>query len=243
MNDLKYLEDFEAALKDYRLSVEARSLLNDMRLVLLVAPSSSGRNTIIRELLKTKKYHFIVSDTTRNPRTNDGVPEKDGQAYWFRDEKQVLEDIRSGHFLEAAVIHKQQVSGISIRELRKAHDDQKIAITDVEPVGASNIQHLKPDTTIIFVVPPSFPVWIERLHHRGILPEEEVRRRLESAVQEYESALQESFYTYVVNDRLEDSVRTIHDISVGRRDSTIQQAEAKELIKRLIDDTKSYLSS
>jgi len=85
------------------------TLLQQTKFVPLVAITSSGRNTLIRELLKTGEYHFIVSDTTRKPRTNDGVMEQSGVEYWFRDEDEVLQDVKDGKFLEAAVIHSQQV--------------------------------------------------------------------------------------------------------------------------------------
>lgn len=243
MNILRYYEEFAEALTDYRHSRQAQDLLADLRLALLVAPSSSGRNTIIRELLKTGEYHFIISDTTRNPRVNDGVPEQDGVDYWFRSEEHVLEDIREGNFLEAALIHKQQVSGVSIRELRRAHDDNKIAITDVNPDGAANIHLIKPDTVSIFVVPPSFPVWIERLHHRGALPEEEVRRRLESAVSEFETALREDYYTYVVNDDLSQAVQKVYEATRDGRQNEREQMKSRTIIERLLQDTAAYLQA
>src|SRR5947209_4084329 len=124
MNELVHKAEFHTLLADYKLSKASLLTLSQTKLVLLVAPTSSGRNTIIRELLKTGDYYFIVSDTTRKPRVNDGIPERDGVEYWFRSEEEVLEDIKQGKYLEAAVIHEQQVSGISIRELQKANEQQ-----------------------------------------------------------------------------------------------------------------------
>ena len=130
MNELRQLTEFQDLLANYQLSKGALQTLSQTQLVLLVAPTSSGRNHLIRELMKTDDYYYIVSDTTRRPRTNDGIMEQSGVEYWFRDEADVLSDIRDGKYLEAAVIHQQQVSGISIRELQKATDLGKIAITD-----------------------------------------------------------------------------------------------------------------
>src|ERR1700689_1309052 len=118
MNELVHGAEFRSALRDYHLSKAALQTLSQTKLVILVAPTSSGRNTIIWQLLKTGDYYFIVSDTTRQPRINDGKLERDGHEYWFRSEAEVLTDIQQGKYLEAAVIHNQQVSGISIRELQ-----------------------------------------------------------------------------------------------------------------------------
>src|SRR5690349_7662236 len=101
MNHLKHIDEFREVLANYHLSDEAKQTLNDLHLVLMVGPTSSGRNTIIRELVKTGSYHFIVSDTSRKPRHNDGILEQNGREYWFREEADMLQDLRHGMFLEA----------------------------------------------------------------------------------------------------------------------------------------------
>lgn len=242
MNKLQYIDEFTKALAEYKLSSSAQKTLSDMRLCLLVAASSSGRNTIIRELIETGDYHFIVSDTTRQPRENDGVFEQNGREYWFRDEAGMLEDIREGNFLEAAVIHKQQVSGISIRELKNAHDDNKIAVTDVEVDGAAHVHRAKPDTHIIFIVPPSFEVWLDRFHRRGRLPDDEVRRRLESAANEFSEAIACDYYKFVVNDDLSEAVAKVYEITKVGIVNRADQLHGRATIETLLKDTVSYLS-
>src|SRR4051812_45219052 len=112
MNELKHKDDFEKVLAGCQLSDGAKQTLAQTKLLLLVGPSSSGRNTIINELVAEGGYHYIVSDTTRQPRVNNGVLEQDGREYWFRTEEDILADLQAGNFLEAAIIHDQQVSGI-----------------------------------------------------------------------------------------------------------------------------------
>lgn len=229
-------------LQDYSLSDAAKKTLQDLKLVLMVGPTSSGRNTIIRELVKTGGYHFIVSDTTREKRVNDGIPEEDGREYWFRTEDDMLSDIKQGDFLEAAIIHNQQVSGISIRELQKAKNSGKIAIDEVEIAGAHNTYKAKPDTVIIFSVPPSFVKWMHRLHKRGRMPEDEVRRRLETACLEFDAALIQSYYKYVINDDIDETVAAVD--SMARLDlyNEVKGSEAREHIKQLYQQTRNYLS-
>ena len=44
------------------------------------------------------------SATTREPRENNGILEQNGREYFFRDETEMLADIKAGNFLEAEVI-------------------------------------------------------------------------------------------------------------------------------------------
>ena len=241
MNQLKHIDEFKSALEHYRLSNEAKATLTNLRLVLLVGPTSSGRNTVIRELLKTNKYHFIVSDTTRKPRVNDGVLEQSGNEYWFRSEEDMLADIKKGAFLEAAIIHNQQVSGMSIRELTLARETGKIAIDEVEIAGAGNAYIAKPDTVIIFSVPPGFDAWMKRLKGRGKMPEDEVRRRLESACEEFEAALTHDYYHFVVNDVIDDTVAIVDGMAQKGEFNRNQEFQARQLVKELYRQTQDYL--
>ncbi|MEO7364582.1 MAG: hypothetical protein ABIV43_03695 [Candidatus Saccharimonadales bacterium] len=243
MNQLENLAEFQSLLTDYKLSKAALQTLSQTQLVLLVAPTSSGRNHLIRELLKTGDFYYIVSDTTRKPRTNDGVMEQDGVEYWFRDEQEVLDDIRAGNYLEAAVIHQQQVSGISMRELRAADDAGKIAITDAEIAGIDNAIRLKPDTLGIFVLPPSFDEWQRRLHHRGDMHPEEYKRRMESAVTEFSSALEHPYYRFVINDDVSQAVQQINSIAKLDTDDSELQAQGRHLAEQLLLETQILLRS
>lgn len=242
MNKLDHIDDFRQALAEYKLSESSDAVLKDLQLVLLVGPTSSGRNTIIRELVKTGAYHFVVSDTTRQPRINDGVPERDGVEYWFRTEQTMLKEIQDGEFLEAAIIHNQQVSGTSIRELEKAQRTGAIAINEVEIAGADNIHTIKPDATFIFSVPPGFDKWMYRLRNRGKLPENEIRRRLETACLEFDVALTRDYYHYIINDDVDETVAVVDSmVRLGLHDPG-RESTARELVKQLYQQTRDYLA-
>lgn len=241
VNELKHLDDFRKVLKDFHLSDSAKQTLDQTKVVLLVAPTAAGRNTIINELLKGDGYHYIVSDTTRHPRVNNGIPEQDGREYWFRDEESVLQDLRNGEFLEAAVIHNQQVSGISIRELEKAHQAKQIAITDIEIAGAAHIHNHKPDAIVLFIVPPALDTWLARIHGRGDMPAEELKRRLESACKEFATALASDYYTFVLNNDFHEAVTEIHELVVLNRHDPHRDEQARRVAEQLYRDTQVYL--
>lgn len=243
MNKLTRIDDFRRVLADYHVSDNAKTLLEQLRLVLLVGPSSSGRNTIINELCKSGAYHYIVSDTTRLPRKNNGVMEQNGQEYWFRTEEEVLHDLEAGEFLEAAIIHDQQVSGISMRELAAAAQNNKVAINEIEVVGADNIQAAKPDALFLFILPPSFDEWLVRMNTRSTLPDDEIIRRLTSAVNELKIALDRKYYRFVVNDTFRHTAAVVDGMIMQNIISPEQQEHGLEVAKALLDDTEAYLAT
>jgi hypothetical protein len=58
---LNQYHEFKDVLENYHPSERAKKALEGLNLVLLVGPTSSGRNTVIRELIDTTqfpKYNF-----------------------------------------------------------------------------------------------------------------------------------------------------------------------------------------
>jgi guanylate kinase len=242
-NRLEHLEEFREVLSNYAISEASKDILGQTELVLLLAPTSTGRNTIIEELLKTGNYHFIVSDTTRTPRVNNGVLEQDGVIYWFRSEEDILADLQAGKFLEAELIHNQQVSGISVRELEKAHSENKVAITDVDLKGVENIVEAKPDTLAFMVLPPSFEEWQRRIMYRGSMPDKEHRRRMETAIKIFNSGLIRPYFTFVINDSLEKAIVYIDQVASSGAIDPEHQTRGKQLAEQLLKETKDFLEA
>jgi guanylate kinase len=238
---LVHYQEFKQTLETYHLSQRAKKALEGLRLVLLVGPTSSGRNTVIRELVDSHNFQNIVSDTTRPPQFRDGRMEENGEDYFFRSEDEMLADLRAGEFLEAAIIHEQQVSGVSIRELEKANNSNKVAITDIEPQGADNVMRANPDTKAIFLIPPSFEEWQDRIRGRGKMTEHELRNRLKGAVNEFETALNHNYYQFVITENVKQSAALIE--AIVRGDSNPYQGQAPGLIHKLLDALHQKLSS
>ncbi len=240
-NQLQMREQFERILLNYRISPEGLKLLSKLSLLLLGGPSAAGRNTIIDHLIQKGGYRLIVSDTTRKPRSNNNIPEVDGVTYHFRSEAEVLEELKRGEFLEAEIIHDQQVSGISIRELKTAVQQNKIAVTDIEIGGFNNIMSNKPDTIGLLVLPPSFEEWLKRLRGRGNMPESEILNRLRTGARIFLEAVSQSPAAIVINDDLERSVAEIDALAHGAKDTFI---DAKlKLARNLLSQTEHYLST
>lgn len=234
--------EFEEVLSHYQPSEHARGIIDGVTFVTLTGPSGAGRNTIIHELAQTNKYHFIVSTTTRPKRVNNGIPEQDGREYWFRTEQEVLDDLRAGEFLEAEIVHGQQVSGISIAELERAGLEQRIAITDVDIEGIANVLRVKPDALPILVFPPSFEAWRQRLNGRGEMDNEQLKRRAETAARIYELPEKDDRYHIVINDTVEHAVAQIRAIAEEGVFDPVPRDEAKAIARQLRTDTLARLA-
>ncbi|MDQ3064742.1 MAG: hypothetical protein M3Q36_00525 [bacterium] len=242
VNKLHNIEAFKTVLKNYKPSDEGVKMLQALKLVLLIGPSAAGRNTMISILRSTGRYHYIVSDTTRLPRENNGIMEQNGVEYWFKPEEKFLDGLQKGAYLEAAIIHGQQVSGISIAELNKANLDDKIAIDEIEVDGADHIHNYKPDALFVFLLPPNFDIWMQRLMARGYMDEQEIRRRLISARTEISTALQANFYQFVINNEIHEAAEAVDQLVSGRPPDQAKQTFGRSHAKKLIEEIEYYLN-
>ncbi len=238
---LTHLNEFQRILKTYKPSLELLDLLHDNKFVLLSAPTAAGRNTIIRNLIMTGKYYYVVSDTTRRPRINNGIPETNGNEYWFKTEVEFLQGLKNGAYVEAAIIHNQQVSGVSLEELRKASQTGTIAITDIDIHGCDTIKSYSDATIPVFILPPAFPEWMRRLDGRGAMDPQEKRRRLTSAAEEIELALQRSYFKFIVNWDLRVTVDALHQHIATGEFGELEQANAHTHAEQLLSDLSTYL--
>lgn len=237
---IKHLKDFQRVLKHYVPNIEVIDFLKSMKLVLIAAPAAAGKNTIISNLIMTGKYYFVVSDTTRQPRINNGELERSGDEYWFKSEEDFLWGLQQGYYLEAEIIHNQQVSGMSLGEIRHAFDSGKIAISDITLNGCESISQFKSDAICVFVLPPSYDEWMRRLEGRGAISSDEKKRRMESAYNEISLALKKDYFHFVINWDLKKTIYQLHEYIVGGVVIGEQQDQAKahalDLLQRLKKD-------
>lgn len=179
--------------------------------VVLAAPSGTGKTTLARRLVgDSDRYAFSVSATTRRPRGT----ERDGIDYHFLDREAFLAMVDRGELAEWAEVHGR-LYGTPKAELDQASRRGTHAVLDIDVQGARQVKAAVPGTKLIFVLPPSLEVLLERLQGRGTEEAEDIDRRLRSAVEELEAA--EWFDYVVVNDDLERCLEEVQDIVDGRR--------------------------
>ncbi len=235
---LQHKQAFIDILRDYQPSPDALQSLREIPLVIMLGVTASGRNTIINHLVNSGKYHFVVSDTTRPPKVRNGSLEQDGVHYNFRSEEDMLAELLQGDFLEAELIHDQQVSGISIRELEKAVASKKIPINEVDVGGTVAIKSAKPDTKFFFIIPPSYKEWLYRLQGREVMSEVEMKNRMHTAINVLKTALNDSAFIFIVNDSSHSSSELIDAVVTGREEA-YDDTGAREVASSVLDALES----
>lgn len=225
----------------YEPTPETIELVQNSHITLLVGISGAGKDTIKKELLKKDGYQDIVSHTTRAPRHNNGIAEIEGEDYHFITNEQAAELIASKAFIEAKYVHNT-VYGTSANEVKRAHEAGKIAVTDIDVQGVDEYKDVSRDVVAIFILPPSYAVWRERLQKRYATQEEfdaEWPKRRASAIMELEKALSVSYYHFIINDELQHSVRIVDEIAHQGDRFNRKDDEARLLARDILDEILS----
>lgn len=234
--------NLEQKIASYEASAETIELVRNTKIVLLVGISGAGKDTVKHQLLQKPIFRDIVSHTTRPARVNNGVAEVEGVDYHFIDQMTAEKMIDSREFIEVKFVHGT-VYGTSVAEVKKTHDDGKIAITDVDVQGVSEYKQMSDQVVAIFILPPSYDVWRERLSHRYASDEEfeaEFPRRRESAIMELEKALATPYYHFIINGDLEHTVLVAEEIATEPEMVRSKDEEIRLLAAELLQEIKSH---
>lgn len=174
--------------------------------IVLAGPSGSGKTTVARALVRRHgNVRFSVSATTREER----LEETDGEDYHFLDREAFRRLREEGRLLEWAEVHGEWY-GTPRANLEEAREEGDHLLLDVDVQGARSVRENVPDAVTIFLLTSDGGRIVRRLRGRGTEDEEQVRRRLQTALTELE-AVGEFDYA-VVNDELERAVETVEAI-------------------------------
>ena len=216
------MSSLEDAITHYKPNKSVIELVRATKITLLVGISGAGKDTIKKELLKRSKFRDIISHTTRPPRVNAGVMEMQDVDYHFIDLQKAEEMLADEAFVEAKLVHGNVVYGTSADELRRSHDEGKIAITDVDVQGVAEYKDLSQNVVALFILPPNYSTWRERLSRRYESDEAfqaEWDKRRKSAVRELAHALEVPYYHFIINDELDRAVEIAGKIAAQTPDT------------------------
>lgn len=181
--------------------------MNKERYLLVVSgPSGAGKDTVVNCLLqKHPELEVSVSATTRLPREG----EEEGVNYFFMSREQFEQKIARGEMLEY-VDYCGHYYGTPKSEVDKRIAVGITVVLVIEVVGAANIKRMYPDSTLVFIMPPSVEELGRRLRARGTEDAEVVARRMARASEEMARAGEYDFS--VVNDEVERCADALYDI-------------------------------
>jgi guanylate kinase len=174
--------------------------------IILSSPSGGGKTTIAHRLLAIRRdVGYSVSGTTRPPREG----EVDGRDYHFLSHEQFKKGQRAGEFAESAEVHGH-LYGTLRAEVEKVLTSGRHVIMDIDVQGARQFAGVFPDSVLIFILPPSAQVLVERLLARGTEGPKSLIRRFKSAKDELKAI---DLYQYIiVNDEIDAAVAAVSNI-------------------------------
>jgi len=181
------------------------------KLIILSAPSGTGKTSICKELLKrNKNWKFSVSATTREQRTD----EADGEDYIFMNIKEFEHKQNFGEFLEWEFVHGNRYA-TPIEPIEKAIESNNIILLDIDVKGSMNIiEEFEENVISIFIEPPGFnneeqlEILNDRLKKRG-QSETLINQRLKRF--ELEMSYKEKFEYHFTNDNFSKTTNKIEN--------------------------------
>ena len=202
-------------------------------LIVISAPSGSGKGTIMKQLLQNDRNRWLSISTTSREIRNDDIP---GVTYNFVSKNEFIQKISEDYFLEYAM-YAGNYYGTPKETIEDKLNNGIDVFLEIEIEGAKNIKKIYPEAVLIFILPPSMTELIDRLRKRATDSEEKILKRL---MRSYEEILELNNYDYVVvNDELDNSIKQIEGIMTAEKSRTNRVEEIIFDIEK--DNLEDYL--
>jgi guanylate kinase len=198
-------------------------------LFIVAAPSGAGKTSLVNALVERQENVVLsVSHTTRAARPG----EVNGKDYFFvtEDEFSVMRD--AGAFLESATVFDNSY-GTSEKAVLALLSEGKNVILEIDWQGAKQVRENFPDSTGVFILPPSRSALEERLRGRGQDGDDIIARRMRDAENEMSHYIE--FDYLIVNDDFEVALNDLMAvISAKRHAISIQKEVQASLLTELL---------
>lgn len=232
------MNDLDQLIARYQITEESIATIQTTPIVLLVGITAAGKDTIQNKVLESGDYHKIITHTTRAPRTNNGILEEDGDNYHFITTERLHDMLVDNQFIEVNRFGDNYY-GTSVGEFQAAKQEGKIALGDIDVNGIASFKAISEKNIIpIFIVPPDYATWRQRLDGRYGSQEElekELPKRLMAAQYELEHALSVPYFHFMINDDLGRAVRVTDEIAHGGNVFNRHDEEARARAENLLD--------
>ena len=176
---------------------------NSPLIIVISAPSGTGKTTIVRELIKNNENLVAsVSYTTRKKRAN----EIDGKDYNFVSSELFSSMVEEKSFLEHAKVF-DCFYGTPKQEVEDNLNKGLNVILEIDWQGAMQIKRERPDCLMLFIIPPSKEELMLRLRKRGTDSNNEIRLRFDEALNDLNQY--ENFDNVFINEDVKSTVQGI----------------------------------
>ncbi|HOZ50382.1 MAG TPA: guanylate kinase [Chitinophagaceae bacterium] len=178
------------------------------KLVIITAPSGSGKTTIVNFLLKDNpELAFSISACTRKAREG----EVNGVNYYFIPLEEFTRKIANHEFAEFEMVYEGKYYGTLKSELNRIIENNQVPLVDIDVQGALRLKkHYGENALTLFIQAPSIEVLEQRLKSRGTETEQSLAERIDKAKEELKFA---NLFDYIiVNDDLQDACEASKDL-------------------------------
>ena len=181
------------------------------RLFVISGASGVGKSTVLKKVFSERDdLQFSVSATTRSPRPG----EEEGVHYFFVSKEAFENMLAEDAFVEHSA-HAANYYGTPKAQLEEKLEKGDV-ILDIEPNGAFQVQKVRQDAVLIFIMPPSMEELSRRLHSRGDTSPEQIAIRMKRA--DWEISQSPRYHHIVVNDQVDACAQKILDIIADTAD-------------------------
>ena len=205
-------------------------------LFIISAPSGCGKTSLVEALIKkTKNLCVSVSHTTRPPRPD----EANGINYYFVSIDEFEEMIKQNAFVEHAMVFDNHY-GSSSQLIKEKLDEGVDVILEIDWQGARQVKNNMPNSTSIFILPPSKEALLERLQQRAQDNDATINKRMSDAQNQMQHF--NEFDYLIINDDFDSALNDLNLIicipdKASERFSlslSDQSKKHKKLLKKLI---------
>lgn len=199
-------------------------------LFVISAPSGAGKTSLVKALTEyTNALETSISYTTRPQRTG----EEEGVDYFFIDTNTFNAMQNATDFVEHAEVFGN-FYGTSKKTLTDTLAEGNDVILEIDWQGAIQVRDIFPDSTSIFILPPSRKALFERLQNRATDDDDVIQRRTAEAISDM-SHYSEFDYV-VINDDFDTALMETQSIILSFRAKTPrQQANNLDLLNELLE--------
>ncbi|HSX34851.1 MAG TPA: hypothetical protein VLF62_04370 [Candidatus Saccharimonadales bacterium] len=196
-------------LEDYRPAPHVLQALTQVDFVAVVGPTAVGKTTLIKAAVaRDPRVHMLVAGTSRAPRPG----EQDGVDFHYDTPQHMLARAQQGGYVTL-------ISGVSGDLYTTAPEDYPAGKTVLLATLSSVVTDFRKlpykQFRTIFILPPNYETWQQRLAQHGF-DAGQLQRRLSEAGESLAFGLADTSAYFVINDELDTAIDDFTALVLGQ---------------------------